>query len=49
MSVRLPPQVELMREETVKTLSASSKIRSFEAKPHTWVFLPKQNRSGSTP
>jgi len=49
MSVRLPPQVELMRDETVNTFSASSMIRSFDAKPHTCVFLPKQNMSGSMP
>ena len=49
MSTRLPPQVELMREETVKTFSGSSKIRSFEAKPQTCIFLPNAKRSGATP
>ena len=49
MSVRLPPHVELMREEILKTLSSMSKMRSLEAKPQTCVFLPKQKRSGSTP
>src|SRR5438477_133406 len=33
MSVRLPPHVELMRDETVKTFSSMSKMRSFDAKP----------------
>ena len=41
--------MELMREETVKTLSFSSRIRSFEAKPQTCVFLPNEKRSGVTP
>ena len=31
MSVRLPPHVELMRDETVKTFSSMSKMRSFKA------------------
>ena len=35
MSTRFPPHVELMREETVKTLSFSSRMRSFETKPQT--------------
>src|SRR6266851_3624373 len=48
ISTRLPPQVELIREETRKTFSTSS-MRRLEAKPQTWVFLPKQKRSGSTP
>ena len=49
MSTRFPPHVELIREETVKTFSGSSRIRSFEAKPQTCVFLPNENMSGATP
>ena len=49
MSARLPPQVELMRDETMKTLSGSRRDPAFEAKPQTCVFLPNAKMSGSTP
>ena len=49
MSVRPPPQVELMREETLKTLSGSSSTRGPTRQPQTWVFLPKASASGSRP
>ena len=49
MSVRLPPHVELIRELTAKTLSATSSTRPPAITPHTWVFLPKATTSGMTP
>ena len=49
MSTRLPPQVELIRELTVKTLSATSSTRRPAMTPHTWVFLPNATMSGAKP
>ena len=49
MSTRLPPQVELMRLETLNTLSGSSSNRPPPSMPHTCIFLPKATRSGCTP
>ena len=49
MSTRLPPQVELIRELTVNTLSAMSSTRPPAMTPQTWVFLPNATTSGWTP
>ena len=49
MSVRLPPHVELIRELTANTLSATSSTRPPAITPHTWVFLPNATTSGVTP
>ena len=49
MSTRLPPQVELMRLETWKTLSSTSSSRRPARMPQTCAFLPNARMSGSTP
>ncbi len=48
MSTRLPPQVELMRDEILNTESTSS-TRGPAARPQIWVFLANEKMSGSTP
>ena len=49
MSVNPPPQVELIRPETVKTLSRTSSIRPPAITPPTWAFLENATRSGWRP
>ena len=49
MSVSPPPQVELMREETLKTLSGSWSTLGPTKQPQTWAFLPKASASGLMP
>ena len=49
MSVSEPPQVELMREATAKTLSGTSSTRPPAMTPQTCVFFPKATTSGCTP
>ena len=49
MSVRLPPQVELIRDGTWKTLSGTSSTRPPAITPQTCSFLPNATTSGSTP
>ncbi|CKV05360.1 Uncharacterised protein [Mycobacterium tuberculosis] len=48
MSVRLPPHVELSRDGTANTLSATSSTRRPAITPHTCVFLPNATMSGAT-
>ena len=46
MSVSSPPHVELIREETVKTLSATSTTRSSAMKPHDLHLLAEGEEVG---
>ncbi len=48
MSVRLPPQVELMRLDMRKQLSFTSSRRGPAITPQVCTFLPKASRSGRT-
>ena len=49
MSVKLPPQVELIRLGRRKALSFTSSSRGPAITPQTWAFFPKAIRSGITP
>ena len=49
MSVRLPPQVELIREDTRNTLSGTSSTRPPAMIPQTCSFLPNATTSGRSP
>jgi hypothetical protein len=49
MSVKLPPQVELIRLGTRKQFSLTLIERGPAITPQTWAFFPNAIRSGRTP